>query len=390
MSATRQYPGHAFHEGFTKGRASGQISISAHDVRFENASADVQLPLPGLTCQVGGASDRLIFFSHPDQPGWKLYTSDRAILKDPHLQQHAPLRAQLQQVRQRHIVNWGLLVTVALLIVLVPAILLSNLDRLSAPLARQIPPEWEQQLGEKAFEQYRRSGHFMAEDTANTLLQPLVQPLIDANPDQRFPYHFYISRDEEVNAFALPGGFVVINSALIIKAQTPEELLGVLAHEMAHVTEQHGIRNIMGSAGLYLTVNALLGDMTGLLAVLADAAPYLLNQRYSRGFETAADEKGVALLQQAGVDPQGLVQFFTQLKQEEDKRLQDMAGEDNQELAKATLSMISTHPATEDRIAHLQHLVQATPHGQPYRNLDDAFLHLQDAVKNFVTNSDPE
>jgi predicted Zn-dependent protease len=249
--------------------------------------------------------------------------------------------------------------------------------------------EWEENLGEQVLKQYRINHHFYDQKQAEQLLQPLVQPLLDANTDKRFTFRFHINRDEQVNAFALPGGYVVINSGLILRAETPEELLGVVAHEMAHVTEQHGMRNIIGSAGIYLTVNAILGDVSGLLALIADAAPFLLNQRYSRSFETTADEKGAALLLAANVDPRGLTRFFEKLKEEEEKRLKEMTGEDNQTLAKTTLSMISTHPATEDRIAHLEKIT-AVPKHATFRDLDEPFLHLQDAIKRFVTHSDQE
>lgn len=389
MTETSTYPGHAFHASFKNGRASGQISISASGVRFSNAGASVQLPLHGLQCSLGGASDRLIFLSHASEPAWKLYTSERALLNDPHLQQVPAIRAQLQKAKRKHVMNWGVFALVALLIVALPALLLFNMDGVSGRLARHVPVEWEQQLGDQVFKQYKVNSHFMDQKQADALLQPLVQPLLDANPDKRFEYRIHINRDEEVNAFALPGGYVVINTGLIIRAETPEELLGVVAHEIAHVTEQHGVRNIIGTAGIYLTVNALLGDMTGLLALIADAAPFLINQSYSRGFETEADEKGVMLLERANINPGGLTSFFEKLREEEEKRLKEMAGDDNQDLAKATLSIISTHPATEDRIAHLEKITQPKP-GQHYRDLDEPFLHLQDAVKQFVTNSAQE
>lgn len=389
MTATTEYQGHAFHAGFNNGRASGTLQISPQHIRFHNSQAEVSLPLQGLRCELGGASDRLIFLSHADEPQWKLYTSDRALLADPHLQQIPAVHAQLQKVRQKRAINWGLFAVISALIVLLPTLLLFNMDLMSARLARHVPLEWEQTLGEQALKQYRINQHFFDQKKAQALLQPLVQPLLDANTDSRFEFHFHINRDEQVNAFALPGGYVVINSGLILRAETPEELLGVVAHEMAHVTEQHGIRNVIGSAGIYLTLTTLLGDASGLLALLVDAAPFLLNQSYSRGFETASDEKGAALLLAADIDPRGLSHFFEKLKEEEDRRLKEMAGEDNEALAKATLSMLSTHPATEDRIRHLEKITQV-PANARFRDLDEPFLHLQNAIKQFVTHSDQE
>ena len=389
MLTETTYSGHGFHKSFKNGRASGELSITDAEIRFNNPQSSVRFPVSGAEFSLGGASDRLIFISHPSKPDWKLYTSDRNILSNPHLQQDPVIQGQLSKAKKRHVINWSIFAAVAAVIILVPLSLLLGMDQISAIIARHIPQQWEQKMGDEVFTQYKANGHFMPEKQAKKLMEPLVQPLLDALPDKRFHYRFYVSRDDEVNAFALPGGYVVVNSGLILKAETPEELLGVLAHEISHVTEQHGIRNIIGTAGIYLTVNALLGDMSGLLATVANAAPFLINQSYSRKFETEADEKGVALLEKAQIDPRGLESFFAKLLKEEKRKLKEMAGEDNQDLAKTTLGLLSTHPATEDRIAHLKKLIGDQPH-ERYRDLDEAFLHLQDAVKTYVTNQDEE
>lgn len=387
MSSDTRYEGHAFHAAFKNGRASGTLVISALDIAFSNDQGNVRFPLQGAELSHGGASDRLLFISHPSQPDWKLYTSDRSILDNPHLHNHPALKARLQQAKKRHRLNWSIFAAFVAAIIAVPLALILGMDRITGALARHVPVEWEQKLGSEVFDQYKINGHLMPDAEAKALLEPLVQPLLDANTDTRFTFHFHISRDDEVNAFALPGGHVVINSGLILKAQGAPELLGVVAHEMAHVTQQHGIRNIMGTAGIYLTVNALLGDMTGLLAVIADAAPFLINQTYSRNFESESDREGVALLHRAQIDPQGLVTFFETLKQEEEKKLKELAGEDNSELAKGTLSLLSTHPATDDRIAQLRDLIAGQPH-QRQRDLQPDFANLQTAVKAFVTHTD--
>ncbi len=179
----------------------------------------------------------------------------------------------------------------------------------------------------------------------------------------------------------------MINSGLILKADSADEMLGVVAHEIAHVTEQHSVRNIMGTAGVYLTINAMLGDMTGLLAVMADAAPFLINQSYSRGFESEADEKGLALLHRAAIDPEGLVTFFEKLRALEQEAMEEMAGEDNSEAMETTLQFLSTHPATEDRIDNLRERIDALPH-QRDRDLQAEFQALQERVKLFVAEED--
>lgn len=388
MTIESVFEGHGFHHSFDKDRASGSLTLSDAHVRFENAQASVRFPLQGAQFSLGGASNRLVFISHPSEPDWNLYTSDLRILNHPALQQYSHLSKQVRGMRNTRRMGWGILASIAALIVVIPLLVVFFMGSLTAPLARHVPPEWEQQLGETAFAQYRIGQDFLDQQESDPLLDPLVNPLLEELEDARYPFEFYVSSDEAVNAFALPGGIVVINSGLILKADSPEELLGVVAHEISHVTEQHSIRNIMSTAGVYLTVNAVLGDMSGLLAMVANAAPYLINQRYSRRFETDADEKGLDLLNRAGINPDGLVTFFEKLREQEQEKLKEMTGEDREEMERAlesTLQILSTHPATQDRIDHLEKLIEQQSEGR-YRHFDDEFEALQARVKRFVAH----
>jgi hypothetical protein len=378
-----QYPGHAFHPSFNKGKASGQISISDSFIQFQNDTGTVRFNIRGAQFKLGGASDRLIFISHPSQPEWNLYTADLRVLQHPALQNDPAVQRQVKKARSTKRLAWGIFGSAGALVIAIPLCIVLFMDSITGLLAPHVPAEWEDKLGETAFAQYQLGQEFMDQETTDELLTPLVQPLLDHLPSDRYQYRFHISRDQQVNAFALPGGYIVINSGLILKADSADEVLGVLAHEIAHVTEQHSVRNIMGTAGIYVTLNALLGDMTGLLATVANAAPFLLNQSYSRGFESEADAEGLALLEQAAINPQGLVTFFEKLQALEQEKMAEMAGEENSETLTNTLQFLSTHPATADRIANLQHRIDNLPR-QRYLDLYEEFEALQDQVKLFV------
>ena len=276
-----------------------------------------------------------------------------------------------------------------MVIIAIPLLIVMQMDGISATVAEHVPPEWEEELGETAFAQYQRGQQFMEDAQAKELLAPLTTPLLEALNDERFEYRFYISGDDVVNAFALPGGYIVINSGLILKADSAEELLGVVAHEIAHVSEQHSIRSIIGTAGVYITISAVLGDMSGIFAILADAAPFLIRQSYSRGFESEADEIGLALLHDAQINPQGLVTFFEKLMEIEAEQKEDMGEEYNNETVQSTLAFLSTHPATEDRIEHLEKRIAQLPH-QRHRDFDQEFLRLKERVKQFVAHEEEE
>ncbi|AUM13506.1 M48 family metallopeptidase [Ketobacter alkanivorans] len=383
------YAGHAFHDSFNNGRASGEITITDAHVQFRNDQGNVRFSITGAQFKLGGASDRLLFISHPSQPGWNLYTSDLSILKHPALHNDPAVQAQVKKARNTKRLAWGVFGSVGMLLVAIPLCIVLFMDSITGPLARHVPAEWEEKLGETAFGQYQMGQEFLPQEEADTLLEPMIQPLLDHLDSDRYQYRFHISRDDQVNAFALPGGYIVINSGLILKADSADEMLGVVAHEIAHVTQQHSVRNIMGTAGVYLTINAVLGDMTGLLAVMADAAPFLINQSYSRGFESEADAEGLALLHRAGINPEGLITFFEKLRQQEQEQIEKMAGEDNSAAVESTLQFLSTHPATEDRIAQLRKRIDALPH-QRERDLQTEFTALQERVKLFVAEEDEE
>lgn len=385
MTATSaEYPAHAFHDQLAKGRASGTLLINEFEVRFQSGDRSVRLPLAGLQVELGGASNRLVYLRHPAQPDWTLYTSDRRILNHAWLQAQPALQAQLRRAKRHRLLGWSVLALVTLLIVGTPALLLTRMDWITGLIARQIPVEWETKLGKSVYAQYQSEREILGSASGQTALTQLTAPLTTV-ADGRYRYHIVVAADPELNAFALPGGYIVVNSGLILKADNANEVLGVLAHEMSHVSEQHGVRNIIGGAGLYVVLQGLIGDVSGVLAAVANAAPLLLNQSYSRGFESAADDKGLALLQRAQIDPRGMISFFHKVIAEEQKQLEKIKDEQARELMQDSLGFLSSHPATADRIAALEkRLPRPTP---AYRTLEPQFQRLKAEVQAFVAAS---
>lgn len=389
-SAHTQYDCMGFHADLPKGKASGSMTIDPAGVQFHIQDQQVRLPLEGLQVSLGGASNRLVYFEHPFLSGWSFYTSDRSVLKDPHLHSVPSVSRLLTGAHNKHLLGWGVLTTVATLIVAIPLLIVLRMDFFTGLIAKKIPVEWEQKIGDSALAQYQFGKQMLDDKEAERLLKPLVDPLTAALDHSRYQYHFHIVNDGTLNAFALPGGQVVIHSELILRADSAEELLGVLAHEINHVEQQHGLRNMIGATGIYMIAGAVFGDASGLLAVLSGAAPLLLNQSYSRRFETEADVKGFALLQKAHINPSGLASFFKKMIEEEKKQLDKVVDKENQELAKQALKFLSTHPASEDRIKKLQSLAEQNPQDIQYLNLQPAFADLQAAVKTFVTETQGE
>jgi predicted Zn-dependent protease len=377
------YPCHGVHHSLTKGRASGELTITEAQLSFTVNKQRIMLHFDQLELSLGGAGDRLVFFSHPLQPDWRFYTSDRSVLKDPLLKKYTHLSTTMTRARKKLAYGWAVLALVAVICIVIPAALLMNMDVASKLIAEQVPLEWENELGEISYKQYTLQADIMEKDRAKPLLEPLIDPLLAALPDKRYDYHFYISNNPALNAFALPGGYVVINSGLILAAESAEEVLGVVAHEITHVRERHGIRNVISSAGTYLVISAILGDASGLLGMITDAAPLFITQGYSRKFESEADKLGFNMLVTANINPQGLALFFEKLIAQEKEMLDIVEDKDSRKWLETGMGFLSSHPGTQARVDALNE--RAKQVNNHYLDLNPEFARLQSAVAEFVT-----
>jgi Zn-dependent protease with chaperone function len=382
-----EFSAQAFHPGLPKGQAGASCGLASDHLRCFVCEQCITLPLLGLQLKLGGASDRLLFFSHPDVPDWQFYTSDLRVLHAPALIAH-PAAGAVREANRRHKLTFlGALAAILAAFIFGALLIYWSLDGLSGVVARRLPASWEQKLGESVIAQYRLEHEFLAGSTAQPLLQPLTQPLLAALGETRYPMKFHLVDDPALNAFALPGGTIVINTGLVLSAQRADELQGVIAHEISHVTEQHGIRTVMRSAGVFVVVQALVGDASGLLAVLANAGPVLANQAYSRDFEREADDLGYTLLRKARIDPRGMADFFRLVLAEEKKQIEKIEDERSRELFKKTKGFLSTHPETEARITDIETRLKADA-GSHWRNDQAAFLALKQAVQAFVSQQE--
>ena len=223
------------------------------------------------------------------------------------------------------------------------------------------------------FAQLDQGDGFLEGSELEDLLARLTEPLLAVVPQHDYRFHFHIAEDECINAFALPGGPVVIHSGLVLRADAAEEVVGVLAHEIAHVTRRHTLRQVVSTLGLFTLVQALFGDLTGVAAVLTEGGAELLTLGFSRDFEREADDEGWRYLVAAGIDPRGMIGFFEKLRQEKEQR-DGLGG------APAYLGFLSTHPTTPERIARLTRKLEGIPAGTRFQPMDVDFRAFQEAL----------
>jgi predicted Zn-dependent protease len=249
-----------------------------------------------------------------------------------------------------HILLWG----AALVVVTVG--LLKGVPLLAAPLAYLVPAQWEQAWGEQMLA-------LLSEDTAacesgegRAALQALTERLT-ATTTSPFPFDVRISSSPLVNALALPGGHIVLFQGLVTAAQSPEEVAGILAHEMAHEVQRHPMRGLLRAAGLRLVIGALTGGSGSALS-LAGFGEFLLQLSYNREDETEADRLGVEMLNKANIRGDGLVAFFARQKQNEEKKSSAAATE--RETTSRAAQFLSTHPTDETRVTAIQARARGT------------------------------
>jgi beta-barrel assembly-enhancing protease len=171
----------------------------------------------------------------------------------------------------------------------------------------------------------------------------MAAPLIEVLPKDGTEFKLHVMDEEEPNAFALPGGHMIVTTGLLRLADRPEQIVGVLAHEVAHVTQRHAIRQQIAAAGPTLIFQVFLSSRGGLLSLLSGGSQLLIEQSFSQEYEIEADDVGWNYLVAASIDPRGLAEMLHKFKLEEERRKESPG-----------LQAFSSHPATDKRIRRLE------------------------------------
>ncbi len=258
-------------------------------------------------------------------------------------------RSGVTERRSRNkIIAWTFAATVSL--VFVAAVVLPALVERLAPL---IPLPVEQKLGAAVDAQVRamltpakadqpfECGDGAGEQPGKAAFNRLIGRMEQA-AGLPIPIKAAVVRRNEANAIALPGGQIYVFQGLIAQANTPDELAGVIAHEIGHVAHRDGTRSILQAAGLSFLFGMMLGDFTGGGMVVL-AAQTIMRSSYSREVESAADSYGVALIAKVGGDGRALGTI-----------LERIAGE-----GESGIKILRDHPVTKDRIVRINAIAPA-------------------------------
>lgn len=318
----------------------------AGDVLVVEGSQQFEVPAESLDISTGGFDDDTLFVN------WARADEQYSlVVTDPAAQQlladtaPSPLRAafgrstrELRYQRRK----WSAVVSVVGLVAAALIVGWWQSEAVIGWLAGKVPLEREERLGAMGLRQLQREATLRQDGAAAEAVAGIGSRLTQGS---RYHYQWFVNDSAEINAFALPGGVVVVNSALIAATETPEELAGVLAHEVQHVEGRHALEQMIHSAGWAAILAVALGDVSALGGALIHQAGSL---RHSRQLELEADAGGVENLARAGIAPQGVPQFFARMQAEQART----GGE-------SVIALLSTHPATGDRLERATRLADA-------------------------------
>lgn len=250
-----------------------------------------------------------------------------------------------------------------------------GIPSMGAASSADLSPALERTLGDAIMEQGRRDPTYINDPDVNQYLTALGRKLVATAPGAHQPITVFAIRDPQINAFALPGGYIGIHSGLVASSKNESELASVIAHEIGHVLQRHVARGmtqqsqnshimIASVAGALLAALAGSGDLAMGVAAFGQAAAVDRQLGFSRQAEQEADRTGFDMLRKAGFDPNGMVEMFNQLSNA--SRLNEGAGGG---------SYASTHPLSIQRMSDIENRVRETP--KVHHRDSDAYWYVR-------------
>jgi Zn-dependent protease with chaperone function len=317
--------------------AHGVLSISALGVEVAAGDRSQRASLSQVTLREVGFDRPGLEIAWRDADGaWAAHVLDPVaaarLLSSTALsatEQAITLKGRTRKLAAGRSIGRGALAAVLVLPLALLVWFVLSAGTIAAWVTERIPVDQEIAMGRQAFAGMRGSLTLQDEGPAYDAVKSIVATLTAGS---KYEYEVHVVDDATLNAFAMPGGVIVVHSGLIEATRRPEELAGVLAHEVQHVELRHSLRALIKELGLRGLWSYATGDLGGTVA--GQAALELTSLSFSRDDEREADEHGLATLVAAGIDPAGMPDFF--------QLMTEKTGD-------APAAFISTHPLSEDR-----------------------------------------
>lgn len=208
-----------------------------------------------------------------------------------------------------------------------------------------VVPELEQKMGDNLYDSFTE---FSETDSIKTVaLNKFYRTL---NFKCNYNIRLTVLKSNVPNAFALPGGNIVVHDSIIRLMNHSEELAALLSHEVSHVHHRHSLKALFRNLAGYFLISLVSGDVNGVLGVVLNNANSIKNLEFSRSLEQDADITGLELLKKSEIDPNGMIKLFENL---------NTISKDNEN---SVLSFLSTHPLSAERIFYVKNKIRENGH----------------------------
>ena len=329
-------------DGKTAARQPVTVHVSTHALQIMGKDGrTLSWPYAAIRQTQGTYTGEPVRLEYGAEPAQVLVMAETAFLHALHAT--APARTRHLHNPLHRGVRARLTVVAALAVIVIGgALYLWGIPGLASVITPRVPVEWETQLGEAVVEQLAPPSSRCMDPAKAHTLDTILAALMGSAPS---PYvmRVIVVRGPTMNAFALPGGYIVVFSGLLERTETPGQFAGVLAHELQHVLKRHTTRGIIEQASTSLLLAVIGGDFSGAMAYGLEGARTVGRLQYSRQFEEEADALGLHMLQAAGINPQDMIGFYQIMKE----KASNPSG---------VWAYLSTHPSTEARIQRLASL----------------------------------
>jgi Zn-dependent protease with chaperone function len=235
------------------------------------------------------------------------------------------------------------------------------IPRIGNYAGKHLPAELEKRIGAEMVEKLRPT--WKIDSAKTTQINRFFKHL---KVSSEFDMKVLVVKGKEINAFAMPGGQIVVYNAMLDKIQNPEELAALLAHESSHVIFRHTARTMCSNLANYIFFTAIFGDFTGLAAILVENADQIKGLAYSRDLELEADMRGLELMYSDKINPNGMLNLMKILQKEANQH------------SSQNIEFLSTHPLPDSRVKYISDYIRERPFQfEKDSVLDSIFLSLK-------------
>lgn len=340
MSGEHGYPANVSRTDQEGDSQEARLHVEEHCLRAVFGDESVEVPYDGLDLSITGGKNPVVVFTGPGRTDWVIEVPGHAILGDRELRRRTAIRHQIEDFAERCEGGRRLVSTVLFFAGFIGLSALAGwLVEASLPsLVAQVPASYELELGHEIAGDVREVMEMHPDTNTVAALTRMLERFHPPTNHGEYRFEISLVDDPMANAFALPGGKIFVFTGLLADAKAPEEIAGVLAHEVAHVTRRHGLRTLIANAGPSLVLDRVLGNHGGFLGALAAGSQALIQQNFSREFEREADDAAFNYLVKANIDPRGLATFLGRLAKQKG----------------GVSRAFNSHPPSPERIAHLE------------------------------------